>query len=131
MNILITELGRNKEETGLEDAQAGRHRRGVKVLDFDGSNVFVLVFDGDLEEIAFLALQEEEEGTLHLVHHSSDDEDTSVWPLERLATAWNRYTMLGAIHVSVDDVILTTNEHTRRTLKSFRRSHLTARNLYQ
>jgi hypothetical protein len=56
-SLLVPELGSNKEETGLEDAQACSDGGGIKVLDLQRADLLILVLDGDLEEVALLALQ--------------------------------------------------------------------------
>jgi hypothetical protein len=49
-------FGRCKEESGLEDADAGAGRDGVKVLDLQLGDCVVLVRECDLVQVAILTL---------------------------------------------------------------------------
>jgi hypothetical protein len=63
---VIAKLRRNEEEPRLQDTQAGCDRNRVKIFNFDRLDSLFVVIDGDFEEIAILALKQEEECALTL-----------------------------------------------------------------
>ena len=64
VDVLVSKLARDKEESALEDAQGRRGRDGVKVLDLEREHLLVLVLDRHLEQVAVLGLEQEEEVSL-------------------------------------------------------------------
>lgn len=95
-NSLIAKLGCNKEKTRLQNAQTGRNRHSIKILDFNGFDFLILVIDRNFEQVTVLALQKEEKCALrkrtlrntvclpgeqpylHFVHDSGCNDDTSI-----------------------------------------------------
>jgi hypothetical protein len=61
------------------------------------------------------------------VHDSRDDDDPSRLVRQRVSSFRNGDSVLRSVHVTVDDVVLAADEHSRRTLEPFGRSRLTAR----
>lgn len=70
IDSLISVLSCDEKEAELEDAQARGDRDGVKVLDPQSQDFFLVVLDRDLEEIPVLGLQEEEECALWMLSGS-------------------------------------------------------------
>jgi hypothetical protein len=68
---------------------------------------------------------------LHFMHNSGNNQEALVRILQRMLSAWNGYSVLLIIHVSVYDMILTAYEDTGWTVESVRRSELSAWNLNQ
>jgi hypothetical protein len=68
---------------------------------------------------------------LHFMHNSGSNQEVLAGTLQGMLPAWNRYSVLLFIHVSIYDMILTAYEDTGRTVESVRRSELTTGNLNQ
>jgi hypothetical protein len=56
-SLLVPELGSDKEKAGLEDAKTRSNGGCIEVLDLQRADLLILMLDGDLEEVALLALQ--------------------------------------------------------------------------
>ena len=63
-DVLVTEFTGSEEITTLQNAKACRDGDRVEILDSHIDDLFVLMFDSDLEHVTVLTLQQEEEGTL-------------------------------------------------------------------
>lgn len=142
-NALISELGGDEQESRFENAQTRGDRNGIEILDAHVFDLFVFVLNGHLEQVTVFALEEEEERSLrqscehlkrsrtilyvylHLVHDCSDNQDTTIRVLQRMIPTGYWDTMCWSVHVSVYDVVLTTDEDSGRPIKSLGRRKLT------
>jgi hypothetical protein len=64
VEVLVAELGRDEEESRLEDAEGRGDGDGVEVLDLECGHLLVLMLDRHLVQITLLTLEKEEECTL-------------------------------------------------------------------
>lgn len=67
MHLLVTELAGHVDVTPLQDTKTVCHRDGVKVLDLECNNVFTVMLNPDLVQVAIFRLEQEEKGTLFFV----------------------------------------------------------------
>ena len=90
----------------------------------------------NFEQVAIFALKEEEKcalndmyiedpsrlnhgaTNLHLMHNGCNDYDTSRWVLKWMSSPRNGNAMLWFVHVTIYNVVFTTNKDTRRPIKS-------------
>jgi hypothetical protein len=68
---------------------------------------------------------------LHLVHHGSYNDDTSIGVFQGMFPPRNGNTVLSGIHVAIDDVVLAADQNARWSIEPVRRSKLATGNLYE
>lgn len=65
-NLLVSKLASNKQESTLQNAESSCNGYSVKVFDLDLVHGIALIIDRDLVQVAFFALQQQEERILRI-----------------------------------------------------------------
>ena len=92
---MVAGLASHEKETTFQDAEARSNRHGVKVFYLEFSNfpsrLSIVIFDHvkrDFEKISIFTLQQEEEGSTHLMHNASDNEPFALRILGSSSSSW-------------------------------------------
>ena len=75
---MVPELGGYEEESGLEHVHGDGDGRRVEVLELDLRHHVVVRLQRDLEDVALLSLDQEEEHRLGLVRGRGDEQHAAV-----------------------------------------------------